>query len=81
MHTCTQASPRRVGVPSAVPVLHTTLYDLIDATDMVVDGNADDAVTATVAHILSTYRVICRGNFSGYRLVCDDGELSYSAVT
>jgi hypothetical protein len=79
MHTCTQAAPRRAGDLAAVLDLHTTLYDLIDATDMAVDGDADDAITATVAHILNTYRVICRGNFAGYRLVCDDG--ASSAVT
>jgi hypothetical protein len=47
---------------------------------MVVDEHTDDAITATVAHILNTYRVICRGDFRGYRLVCDDREVPYNAV-
>jgi hypothetical protein len=80
MNICTQAAPKSMhDMPAAMPT-HTTLYDLIAAADMVVDEHTDDAITATVAHILNTYRVICRGDFRGYRLVCDDREVPYNAV-
>jgi hypothetical protein len=80
MNTCVQASPKyRSTVPASLP-LHTTLYDLIAAVSAEVRPDEENAVTATVIHILNTYRVTCLGDFEGYRLVCREGKPSYSAV-
>ena len=80
MHTCVQASVREAKTtPASIPI-HTTLYDLIAAIDAEVGPDADDAVTAIVMHVLSTYRVACLGDLEGCQMVCDEGEMSYSAV-
>jgi hypothetical protein len=60
--------------------IHTTLYDLIAAVDAEAGPDADDAVTATVMHVLNAYRVTCLGDFEGCQMICDEGDISYSAV-
>jgi hypothetical protein len=79
MNTCVQASHKDRSTLPVLP-LHTTLYDLIAAVDAAASPDEEHAVTATVIHILNTYRVTCRGDFEGCRLVCREGEPSYSAV-
>ena len=56
--------------------IHTTLYDLIAALSAEVAPDEEDALTATVVHLLNAHRVTCTGNLQGYRLVCDVAELS-----
>lgn len=56
--------------------IHTTLYDLIAALSAEVAPDEEDALTATVVHLLNAHRVTCTGNLQGYRLICDVAELS-----
>jgi hypothetical protein len=78
MHTCIQTSGRKATTPLASTPIHTTLYDLIAAVEDEVGPQADEAVTATVMHVLRTYRVTCLGNFEGSQMVCDEGAIAYS---
>ena len=55
-------------------VIHTTLYNLIVALSAEVGPDDEDVVTATVIHLLKTYRVTGTGTLEGYRLVCDGAE-------
>ena len=80
MHTCVQASHKDRSTTPALLPLHTTLYDLIAAVNEAARPGEENAVMATMVHILHTYRVTCRGDFEGCRLVCKEGEPSYSAV-
>jgi hypothetical protein len=80
MNTCVQASPKDRSTRQASLPLRTTLYDLIAAVSAEVNPDEEDVVTATMIHILNTYRVTCRGDLEGYRLVCREGKPSYSAV-
>jgi hypothetical protein len=66
-------------MPVSLP-LRTTLYDLIAAVNAAARPDEENAITATVIHILNTYRVTCLGDFEGCRLICKEGEPSYSAV-
>jgi hypothetical protein len=79
MNTCVQTSPEGRNTIQASLPLHTTLYDLIAAVSEAVRPDEENAVTATMIHILRTYRVTCLDDFEGCRLVCE-GEPSYSAV-
>jgi len=63
------------GTASTAPeptAIHTTLYNLIVALSAEVGPDDEDVVTATVIHLLKTYRVT--GTLEGYRLVCDGAE-------
>jgi hypothetical protein len=80
MNTCIQASPQSRRYRPALSPLYTTLYDLMAAVSAEVGPDEENAVTATVIHILNTYRVTCLEDFEGYRLVCKEGEPTYSAV-
>ena len=80
MNTCIQASHQHRSHRPALPPRHTTLYDLIAAVSAEVGPDEENVAMATMVHILNTYRVTCRGDFEGYRLVCKEGEPSYSAV-
>ena len=80
MHTCIPASVRETHNILASMPIYTTLYDLIAAVDAEAGPDADDAVTATVMHVLSAYRVTCLGDFEGCQMVCDEREIAYSAV-
>src|SRR5262245_14663768 len=70
--TCSETAHRSLQ-PQAI---QTTLYDLIAALSAEVPHDDDDVLTATVVHLLHTYRVICTGTLAGYQLVCDAGEYS-----
>jgi hypothetical protein len=80
MNTRVQASHKERSIMPVSPPLHTTLYDLIAAVSAAVSPGEENAITATVVHILNTYRVTCLGDFEGCRLVCKKGEPSYRAV-
>lgn len=60
--------------------IHTTLYDLIAALSAEVAPDEEDALTATVVHLLNAHRVTCTGNLHGCRLVCDVADLSAHAA-
>jgi hypothetical protein len=49
-------------------IIHTTLYDLIAALNAAIGPDEEDVLTATVVHLLNTYRIICTGKLQGYRL-------------
>jgi hypothetical protein len=80
MTTRLQASHKARSTMPVSPPLYTTLYDLIATVSAAVSPGEENAVTATVVHILNTYRVTCLGDFEGCRLVCKEVEPSYSAV-
>jgi hypothetical protein len=80
MNTRVQASHKNRSTLSVSPPLHTTLYDLIAAVNEAAHPDEENAVTATLVHILNTYRVTCLGDLEGCRLVCKEREPSYSAV-
>jgi hypothetical protein len=80
MSTSIQASRQHRSHRLVSPLLHTTLYDLMAAVSAEAGPDEENAATATMVHILNTYRVTCLGDFAGYRLVCKEGEPSYSAV-
>jgi len=70
----------QIKSPTASAPIHTTLYDLIEAIDAAAGSDAHDVVTDVVMHVLKTYRVSCRGDFEGCRMVREDDKTSYSAV-
>jgi hypothetical protein len=80
MNTCVQVSPKERSTPPVSLPLHTTLYELIAAVNASARPDEESAITATVVHILNTYRVTCLGDFEGCRLVCKERKPSYSAV-
>ena len=68
LETLLQDVAQVVKAQDAVKV-HTTLYDLIAAINKDVSSDEDHVLTATVVHLLNTYRVTCTGALQGYRLV------------
>jgi hypothetical protein len=59
-------------VMSQVAKIQTTLYDLVATLNAESSPDEDNAVIATVVHLLNTHRVTCTGALRGYRLVCND---------
>jgi hypothetical protein len=59
-------------VMSQVAKIQTTLYDLVATLNTEFSPDEDNAVIATVVHLLNTHRVTCTGALRGYRLVCID---------
>lgn len=59
-------------VRSQVAKIQTTLYDLVATLNTECSPDEDNAVIATVVHLLNTHRVACTGALRGYRLVCID---------
>ena len=75
MGTRVQACSGTVTQSPEPMAIHTTLYNLLAALSAEAGPDEEDVLTATVVHLLNTYRVTCTGNLKGYRLVCDGGEL------
>jgi hypothetical protein len=80
MNTYPQTSRKKTNDSLVSMPIHTTLYDLIAAIDAEAGPDADDVVTATVIHLLNTYRVSCLGNFEGCQMISDDEDMSSRAV-
>jgi hypothetical protein len=59
-------------VMSQVTKIQTTLYDLVAALNTGFSPDEDNAVIATVVHLLNTHQATCTGALRGYRLVCND---------
>jgi hypothetical protein len=57
--------------------IHTTLYDLVEVLNAETEPYEEDIVTAIVAHILNSKRVLCTGVLKGYRLTC--GTTAYAS--
>lgn len=77
MNTMATTGRAFAGTTSTAPAptaIHTTLYNLIVALSAEVGPDDEDVVTATVIHLLQTYRVTGTGTLEGYRLVCDGAE-------
>jgi hypothetical protein len=77
MNTMATTGRAFAGTTSTAPaptVIHTTLYNLIVALSAEVGPDDEDVVTATLVHLLQTYRVTGTGTLQGYRLVCDGAE-------
>ena len=59
-------------VRSQAAKIQTTLYDLVATLNAEFSPDEDNALIATVVHLLNTHRVTCTGALQGYRLVCHD---------
>ena len=59
-------------VMAQVAKIQTTLYDLVATLNAELSSDEDNAIIATVVHLLNTRRVTCTGALRGYRLVCND---------
>ena len=57
--------------PQDSEVIHTTIYDLIEALNAETESHEEDIIIAALMHILNTKRVLCTGALQGYRMTCD----------
>ena len=73
MEALVQVVPNIRRKPLGPVTIHTTLYDLIASINEEVGPDENRVVTATVVHLLNTYRVTYTEQpLKGYRIVCDD---------
>jgi hypothetical protein len=59
-------------VMAQVAKIQTTLYDLVATLNAELSPDEDNAVIATIVHLLDTHQVTCIGALRGYQLICND---------
>jgi len=80
MKTQAQTTDHQLHQPLASKPIHTTLYDLIAAISDEAGLDADHIVTATMIHILKSYRVFCDGAYGNMQILLDEENAPYNAV-